>query len=270
MRILNSIIGVISATTFVSCVSSSKYKALEDKYNQEMEARRQEEQKGRTLNEQLKKTQSDREMETNKLKSDLNKTEAEKQAEMAKERALREELQKRQAELESRDNQLNSLTDKLKAMTDAGKLKVRIVGGRLVLDLPSDVLFTSGSAKLSKAGRETVMQLGKSLSDIKDQRFQIEGYTDNAKIKTAAFPSNWDLAAARAMSVLKIMLDSGVDMNRVSAASYGETNPVASNDSPDGRTLNRRIEIVVVPDLSIIAPAAAPVDEPAPAATAVP
>ena len=90
------------------------------------------------------------------------------------------------------------------------------------------------------------------LSTIPERRFQVEGHTDNVPIKTAQFPSNWELAAARALIVTKTMVEAGLPGERVSAASFGESKPAVSNDTPDGKAQNRRIEIVVVPDLSTL------------------
>jgi chemotaxis protein MotB len=69
-------------------------------------------------------------------------------------------------------------------------------------------------------------------------------------IATAQYPSNWELASARAVNVLKAMVDSGLPSGRVSAASFGDSRPSVANDSPEGKAQNRRIEIIIVPDLS--------------------
>jgi chemotaxis protein MotB len=82
-----------------------------------------------------------------------------------------------------------------------------------------------------------------------DRRFQIAGHTDNVKIQTPRFPSNWELSTARAVEVLKLLIDAGMDAKGISAAGYGEFAPVASNDAADGRARNRRIEIALVPNL---------------------
>lgn len=250
-------LGTVVALVSLSCVSKSKYESLEAAKNQETEARAKTEAQVRAEAAQKQK-----------LAEALSKTEAEKQAELEKQRQLMAEIEKRQAEIDRRDAQLKNLSDKLKALTDAGKLKVRVSDGRLVIDLPSDILFSSGSARLSKDGKATIVEIGKTLAEVKDQRFQVEGYTDNEAIQTAVFPSNWDLAAARALTVLKTLLTAGMDPARISAASYGEQRPVASNDSKEGRSLNRRIEIAMLPNLSEIVPTPAPVPSESPTPSA--
>ena len=120
----------------------------------------------------------------------------------------------------------------------------------MVVELATDVLFGSGSARLSKAGKEAVGEVTEVFKSIENRKFQVEGHTDNVPIKTRQYPSNWHLAAARAVSVVREMVKDGMPSERVSAASYGDARPVALNRTKEGRAANRRIEVVVVPDLS--------------------
>ena len=83
-----------------------------------------------------------------------------------------------------------------------------------------------------------------------DRRYQIEGHTDNLPIHNSQYRSNWELAAARGLGVVRAMNEAGMDARLLSAASYGEFHPAASNETPDGRAENRRIEVILVPDLS--------------------
>lgn len=161
-----------------------------------------------------------------------------------------EELAKRKAEADRRVAQFRNLLQKFKKLIDAGKLKVKIVDGRMVLALPTDVLFPSGSAKLSKDGEQAIAEVTAVLKDIGGRRYQVEGHTDNVPIKTPQYPSNWELAAGRALGVVKAMVAAGMDGRELSAASFGEFHPTATNSTKAGRAENRRIEIVLVPDLS--------------------
>lgn len=161
------------------------------------------------------------------------------------------ELRKRKAESEGRIAEFKALLDKFKTLIDSGKLKVRIREGRMVVELATDILFPSGSATLSKDGKPAIAEVAELLKSIPDRKFQVEGHTDNVPTKGAAtYKSNWELASARALTVLKAMTDSGMPPERISAASFGDTKPAKSNDTPEDRAANRRIEIVVVPDLS--------------------
>lgn len=161
-----------------------------------------------------------------------------------------DELARRKAEADRRIGEYNSLLSRFKRLIDAGKLKVRIVDGRMVVQLSSDILFASGSAALSKDGKVSVVEVAGVLAQIPERKFQVEGHTDNVPIKTEQYPSNWELASARALTVVRAMTDSGLAANRVSAASFADTKPAAPNDTAEGKAQNRRIEIVVVPDLS--------------------
>ncbi len=162
------------------------------------------------------------------------------------------ELSKRKAEADARIAEFKGLLARFQTLIDAGKLKVEIVDGRMVVVLASDVLFASGSANLSREGRAAIGEVAALLADIPDRKFQIEGHTDNVPIRTATYPSNWELASARALTVLKTMLEADMPADRISAASYGDSKPARDNETPEGKAANRRIEIVVTPDLSTL------------------
>ena len=163
--------------------------------------------------------------------------------------ALLEASQRRRA-AELRIAEFKRMLARFKPLIDAGTLEVRMVDGRMVLVLPTDVLFGSGRADLSDEGKSAVGEVGKALADFPDRRFQVEGHTDNVPINTKKYPSNWELASARALGVVRALLDAGMSPSSVSAASYGANRPAASNDTDAGKAKNRRIEIVIVPDLS--------------------
>ncbi|MGE0634616.1 MAG: OmpA family protein [Pseudobdellovibrionaceae bacterium] len=161
-----------------------------------------------------------------------------------------DEMRARQAEQKKRLQEFEDLTKRFKKLTDAGALSVKIIDGKMVVSMGSDVLFPSGSARLSKAGLDAVKEVTTQLQAIPGKAFQIEGHTDNVPIATATFPSNWELASARALTVTKSMIEAGMPAERVSAASFGDTHPIQSNETTEGKAANRRIAIVVVPDLS--------------------
>ena len=87
------------------------------------------------------------------------------------------------------------------------------------------------------------------LKSIPDRKFQVEGHTDNVPTKTAVYKSNWELASARALTVLKTMTESGMPGERISAASFGDTKPTKGNDTQENKAANRRIEILLLPPL---------------------
>lgn len=186
----------------------------------------------------------------NKEKASLLKDRSSLQASVADMQAALKELAERRAAAEERVAQFKDLLARFKKLIDAGQLRVKIVDGRMVVVLATDILFASGKAELSESGRSALLEVAKILSTIPDRSFQVEGHTDNVPIQTERFPSNWELASARALVVVRTLVEGGVASNRLSGASYGEFRPVADNQTLDGRISNRRIEIVVVPDLS--------------------
>lgn len=119
--------------------------------------------------------------------------------------------------------------------------------GNMVLTVSSDVTFASGKAELSEKGRKALAAVAKALStQYPDDEYWIEGHTDSDPIQKSKFDSNRDLSLARAMAVLRYLVeDAGVPDGRCVVAGWGEYRPVAQNDSKGGKAKNRRVEIVV-------------------------
>lgn len=162
-----------------------------------------------------------------------------------------EELRKRKEESEARITEFKGLLDKFKAFIDTGKLKIKIIDGRMVIVLSSDVLFASGSKVLSANGKKAISEVTGILAKIENRKFQIEGHTDSDRMRVIG-QTNWDLAADRAINVLNTMIKTGMPESKISAASFGDSRPVVPNDTSANKAQNRRIEIVVVPDLSLL------------------
>lgn len=164
-------------------------------------------------------------------------------------RAL-EELRERERQAQARLATFQGLIERFRSMIESGQLRVRIVRNRMVVELPEGVLFDSGRADLKEDGQSTLGQVATVLSTIPNREFQIAGHTDNVPIANRRFPNNWALSTARAVTVARYLIDDGnVPANRISAAGYADTQPVSANDSAEGRAQNRRIEIVLVPNL---------------------
>jgi chemotaxis protein MotB len=136
-------------------------------------------------------------------------------------------------------------------MIGAGEVSIGIRDGRMVVAMPNDVLFDSGRTEIKRAGQAVLKAVASVLKTV-PRRFQVAGHTDNVPIQTERFPSNWELASARALEVIRFMTVQGVAPATLSAAGYGEFDPVASNDSEDGRRRNRRIEITLQPNIDEI------------------
>jgi chemotaxis protein MotB len=160
------------------------------------------------------------------------------------------ELRKAQAAAQRRAALLNQLLAKFKKMIDAGDLTIVVRDGRLVLQLRNDVLFDSGKVSLKDEGETALEEVAKILVTLDERDFQVAGHTDNVPISTTRFPSNWELSTARAVNVVKFLEGKGVDPKVLSAAGYSEHDPVAGNDETVGKAKNRRIEIVLQPNIA--------------------
>jgi len=161
-----------------------------------------------------------------------------------------EELRKQKLAAEARAATFRNLMQKLRSMIDAGQLKVVIRDGRMLIALESDVLFDSGKTNLKPAGQAALAKVALVLAGITERKYQVAGHTDNVPIRTARFPSNWELSTARAVEVVNFLVANGMKPQQVSAAGFGEFDPVAPNDTPEHQAQNRRIEIVLQPNLS--------------------
>ncbi len=159
------------------------------------------------------------------------------------------ELERKRAQEQARLATFRNMLEQLKSMIEGGLVEVKIERGRMVVKMDSAILFDSGSTNLKTEGKDILGQVTTVLAGIEDRTFQVEGHTDDQPIKTARFPSNWELSTGRATEVVKFMIEQGMSPERISASGYGEFMPVSPNDTPESRALNRRIEIVLLPNL---------------------
>lgn len=139
-----------------------------------------------------------------------------------------------------------------------GNITVQQVRDRLTINMVDRVLFDSGQAQVKPAGVKVLKQVSDIVKTVVDKQIRIEGHTDNKPISTKLqdrFKTNWELSTARATTVVRYLIDQGsVNRQHLSAVGYADTQPRASNDSEEGRSSNRRIEIVLYPkDLKGIA-----------------
>ena len=115
------------------------------------------------------------------------------------------------------------------------------------VEIRADILFGSGSAALASQSTSAIAQLGDALRDSRNP-VRVEGHTDNVPIRTNAFASNWELSAARAASVVRILVDRGIDPSRLAVLGLGEFRPAQLNDTIAGRGANRRVLLVILGD----------------------
>jgi chemotaxis protein MotB len=168
---------------------------------------------------------------------------------LAEAKARLEELRKAQAAADARAQLFKQLAMKFHKMIDSGQLKVRLRDGRMVIELANDVLFDSGQTTFKPEGQKAIADVAAVLRTIDRRRFQVAGHTDNVPITTAKFTSNWELSTERAVVVVRYLISRGLRPDLLSAAGYGEFDPVAPNDSPANKAKNRRIEITLQPNI---------------------
>lgn len=187
------------------------------------------------------------------LSSDL----AAKQAELAEKEELLKNREERLKMLEEiirkQDELMNALTDRVKkALTgfEDDELSVEMRDGKVYVSMSDKLLFKSASAEVEPKGVEAIKKIAEVMNKNTDIDMAIEGHTDSLAINTSRFKDNWDLSVARSVSVVRLLTDSGVDPQRVTAAGKGEFNPIGDNKTKEGRAKNRRTEIVLTPKLN--------------------
>lgn len=170
--------------------------------------------------------------------------------------ASQTELTSLRAEHESTEERLaqfRKLTAKFQKMIDSGKLEIVLIHGRMVVKLPASVLFASGKSDLSKNGETAVGDVAKVLKTVSGRRFMVAGHTDNVRIGSdSPYKNNLELSTARALTVAQKLIGAGMNPAHLVAAGYGEHEPVATNWSEPGRAKNRRIEIVLMPQVTAV------------------
>jgi chemotaxis protein MotB len=179
----------------------------------------------------------------------LSATKAELTGSLERARAGLEELRGAQADAEARAALFRDVAQRLQSMLDAGELRIILRSGRMVLVLPSDILFDAGKAKLGGKGRTVLAEIGGVLASAPGRRFQVSGHTDSDPIRVSGFASNWDLSSARALEVVNVLVQAGMKPAALSVAGYAEFDPVAANDTASNKAKNRRIEIALQPNI---------------------
>ena len=229
----------------------SRLSAALDQERQRLKAEAEEKAKLAKEREQLQQEQSQLSASLDEERKRL-KAEAEDKARLEQERAAKEDEIRRLTKTQE------ELSRSLKDEIAKGNITIQQVRDRLTINMVDRVLFDSGRADIKPAGIKVLKQVSDVLSKVGDKQIRIEGHTDNVPISTKLqdkFKTNWELSTARATIVVRYLIDQGsVQREVLSAVGYADTHPIASNDSEQGRSSNRRIEIVLYPkDLSQIA-----------------
>lgn len=143
------------------------------------------------------------------------------------------------------DRVTDDVSSALQSLIAAGQVHVRRYGSWIAVDISTDILFDSGVAHLSPAAIQALERLAAALAPWPNA-VRVEGHTDDRPIRTAAFPSNWELSAARAASVVHLFMDHGIAPERLAVLGFGQYRPVMPNTTAAGRNANRRVEVVIL------------------------
>jgi chemotaxis protein MotB len=161
-----------------------------------------------------------------------------------------------QRRLDKQDSITRSINDALRNALvgfQSDEISIEMRDGKVYLSLSNKLLFKSGSVDIEAKGKDAIRILGEVLKKNPDIDVMVEGHTDNVPIKTSLYKDNWDLSVARAITIVRMLTSNyGILPMRLTAAGRGEYMPKASNDTPEGRALNRRTEIILTPNLDKI------------------
>jgi chemotaxis protein MotB len=170
-------------------------------------------------------------------------------------RLLTTQLEQERTAKEERLSQMkgtfDELMQKMEAEITRGEITISELQGRLTVNLVERILFDSGKAEIKAEGLKVLKRVGDILKDTADREIRVEGHTDNVPISPRlrqTFPSNWELSTARAANVVHFLRDQiGIPGERLAVVGFGEFRPVADNGTAEGRSQNRRIQIILAP-----------------------
>ena len=161
-----------------------------------------------------------------------------------------------QRRLDKQDSITRSINDALRNALvgfQSDEISIEMRDGKVYLSLSNKLLFKSGSVDIETKGKDAIRILGEVLKKNQDIDVMVEGHTDNVPIKTSLYKDNWDLSVARAITIVRMLTSNySILPMRLTAAGRGEYMPKVSNDTPEGRALNRRTEIILTPNLDKI------------------
>jgi chemotaxis protein MotB len=224
-----------AALMMAGCVSQGTYDQLEADKNREITA--------------LQNQRSGLQGQVQSLQSQKGSLE-QQQADLRKQiDALEQQKTQLLTASKQTQSQYDSLVRNLTEEVKKGELQVRQYKDMLTVDVAEQLFFDSGRANLKDTGKEVLKKVGEALKGYEDKVIRIVGHTDNVPISKAAqkiFPSNWELSVARATTVVRYLQEVGIPPERMIASGRAEYQPIAENDTPEGRKKNRRIEITLV------------------------
>ena len=224
----------VLAVAFIAsgCVSTGTFDKMQAEKNEEIKALQQQK-------TDLEKQKTDLEQQ----KADLEQQNADTRQQVG---TLEQEKAAMLSASQQRQQQYDALVKDLSSEVQKGQLQVKQYQNMLSVDLAEQIFFDSGKATLKPGGKDVLKKVGDALKGYENKIIRVVGHTDNvpvAKSLQGTFPTNWELSVARATNVVRYLQEVGVPPERMVASGRGEYDPVATNDTPEGRQKNRRIEI---------------------------
>jgi chemotaxis protein MotB len=151
-------------------------------------------------------------------------------------------------EKEQMTNMASSLLESLAPLIKEGKVRVMQTGRGINVEINASVLFAPGEAALNQQSLKTLQAIARVLKN-DTHMIQVEGHTDSVPIYNEMFPSNWELSAVRASSVIRLFIENGVAEGRLQAVAHAATVPVDTNDTEEGRQRNRRVQLMILSEI---------------------
>jgi len=223
---------------FLSCVSKGKYLELETDLQNTKQNLEQEQKNLADLEDRYNNLENE--------KQNLVQASRDLNLKLKKEKTLVKKKKKVISELEETRKKIEA---GLKEQIANQQIKIEEIEGKLKLTFIDKILFNSGSTKINKKGKEILLTFAESIQEDKDHNILVEGHTDNVGVGPALkamFPTNWELSTARSSAVVRFLQEKGsIEPERLSAIGFSYFKPLASNDDEEGRSQNRRIEIVL-------------------------
>ncbi len=224
---------VVAMGIFTSCVSKKKYEEAMNRAAAEKSA--------------LESALSEAQSENEKLQGEF--ADLEKNLQMSKEEitSLSETVKKNNQQIQSLQDAISEVFENY----DPSDISVEEREGRLYITLSNSVLFDAGRAKLTDDSKDVITKLADVFKSNPDLGIQVEGHTDNEPvvIHKRTYKDNWELSTARSLQVVRELEAAGVTPGRLIASGKGDTQPIASNDTDEGRAKNRRTEFIILPEI---------------------
>lgn len=229
---------IVAATVGLSmsaCVSTGTFDKMEADKNREIKS--------------LQQQQSTLEQNKAALEKQLLLNDQQNKALVEQTKVLVEQKGELLSASQQQQQQYDALVKKLSSEVEKGQLKVRQYQNMLSVDLAEQIFFDSGRSTLKGSGKDVMKTVGEALKGYENKVIRVVGHTDNVQIAKSlqkTFPTNWELSVARATTVVRFLQEVGISPDSLIASGRGEYEPLASNDTEEGRKQNRRIEIILI------------------------